>query len=643
MRKNFLKTSIAALAVSVSLAACSPANLTRPSETSSAAVSNVSYEDVDTASPGSAEQIRQANSDATTVNDEEWSLDDAKEYDGGDITEAGVYRISGKNPDIKVAAPDDAQVVLVLSDANVGDITVESADDVAIFTEGSNTTGAIYAEADLTLSGSGSLDVTAEGDEADGIVSKDDLVVLSGTIKVTAGDDGLRGTDSLTIKGGELKVTASNGDALKSTKDDDETKGWVRVTGGSIDATAGDDIISAATDVLLEGGKVSGTAKNKGINAGDFIIGEGTQVSLEAEDDAFHSDGAIRLTSGDIQVAAGDDGVHAEVAAVLDGANLTVSTSEEALEAGLITIAGGDLNLSASDDGINGSGSTTAEAGEEAIAANEASESSTATGDNTTTDDAPADMPEPPSGSNGEMPEPPSGADAAAGQGGPGGGAPGAGGMEDSGEQVNITGGNVTIKAEGDGLDSNGDATVSGGTVKVWGPTNDGNGALDVNGDLNVTGGTLLAVGSAGMAITPTADNGLGFVAANVSGSSGDTVTIEDSAGVEVISFTAEKDFGNVVYSSSNLTNGDTYKVTVAGSGTDSDSSAEAVAGETSSGMMGGSGDMGNGDNPAGQAPEQQQGQAPRQMPPAQDPRRRNEASEDSTADGEDNADTQSS
>lgn len=47
---------------------------------------------------------------------------------------------------------------------------------------------------------------------------------------------------------------------------------------------------------------------------------------------------------------------------------------------------------------------------------------------------------------------------------------------------LNLTGGRLTINAEGDGLDSNGDAVVSGGTVVVHGPRSNGNGALEVNG-----------------------------------------------------------------------------------------------------------------------------------------------------------------
>lgn len=50
----------------------------------------------------------------------------------------------------------------------------------------------------------------------------------------------------------------------------------------------------------------------------------------------------------------------------------------------------------------------------------------------------------------------------------------------------------------------------------VAGPTNSGNGALDVNGDFTVDGGTLVAAGSAGMVVSPSADSTQGWVSATL-------------------------------------------------------------------------------------------------------------------------------
>jgi hypothetical protein len=56
---------------------------------------------------------------------------------------------------------------------------------------------AVYSEADLQVNGSGTLEVTANA--ADGIVSKDELVIAGGSLVVTAADDALRGTDSVAV------------------------------------------------------------------------------------------------------------------------------------------------------------------------------------------------------------------------------------------------------------------------------------------------------------------------------------------------------------------------------------------------------------------------------------------------------------
>lgn len=50
--------------------------------------------------------------------------------------------------------------------------------------------------------------------------------------------------------------------------------------------------------------------------------------------------------------------------------------------------------------------------------------------------------------------------------------------------QIIINGGTITVDADGDGLDSNGNIFIKGGTTTVNGPTNAGNGALDY-GDNN--------------------------------------------------------------------------------------------------------------------------------------------------------------
>ena len=101
-------------------------------------------------------------------------------------------------------------------------------------------------------------------------------------------------------------------------------------------------------------------------------------------------------------------------------------------------------------------------------------------------------------------------------------------------------------------------------------------------GEFTVTGGEITAIGSSGMAETPDNTDGQGWLSANIDGSAGDTITVKDSTGAEIASFTSEKDFANVVFASDDITIGETYTVTVG------DTETEVTAGEATAGGMGG-------------------------------------------------------
>ena len=559
----------------------------------------------DTVNPPTAEQAIAANANASKVKDDEWSADAAidvtlsgssasvadgatgVDVDGSTvkITAAGVYRLKGTlQGQVLVQAPEDALVVLILDGATIDNsagpaIQVDSADDVAISLSGTNAVSdapsydenaeanaAIYAAADLTIGGTGTLKVTGNG--KDGITSKDDLYVMSGTLDVTAKDHGLKGKDSLTIADGTVTVKAG-GDGLKSDKADDATKGYVNLKGGTVTVEAGQDGIDATTDAILTGGTLNvtsgggadagkGTTSGKGIKAGTFLIVDGATVNANSGDDAIHSDGAVRLTSGKLELASGDDGIHANVAAVLDGADVNVSRSYEGLEGGLVTVSAGNVTLNATDDGINGSGATTVEAGVQ-LAAEKA---------------AAADA--------GEITE--------EGPGGPMGG----GSEEDTGEQVNLTGGTISVTAGSDSIDSNGSFTVSGGDIRVQGPSSGIEGIIDVNGTVRIDGGTMVAVGSAGQGLSPSTDGAQGWVAASASGTAGSTVGLKSADGTEVVSAQVAGDYSFVFITAPGISNGESYTVT-GGSG-----DVAATAGESAGGGMGG---PGGGGAPGGGGP----------------------------------------
>lgn len=74
--------------------------------------------------------------------------------------------------------------------------------------------------------------------------------------------------------------------------------------------------------------------------------------------------------------------------------------------------------------------------------------------------------------------------------------------------EINISGGTLrAYTTAGDGFDSNGTMTISGGDIEVWTANAADNQPLDADGGITVTGGTVLAAGSSsGMGLTLTAE-----------------------------------------------------------------------------------------------------------------------------------------
>ncbi|MBW6435455.1 carbohydrate-binding domain-containing protein [Actinoplanes hulinensis] len=459
------------------------------------------------------------------------------------VTVAGTYTVSGKLAGQIVVNAPDATVTLILDGAGItssetaaiaateveelvirlADGSVNTLADASSYADGADVNAALFSAGNLTVTGSGKLTVTGNGNDA--ITSKDGLLVESGTITVTAKDDGLRGKDYVVVNDGTVTVTAG-GDGLKADNDEDATAGYVAITGGTITLTSKGDGVDAVTDIVVTGGTLKVAAGGghtvqptddtsaKGLKAGVIQVLEGGTIVVSASDDAVHSDGAVHFNGAKVTVASGDDGVHAEGQQIIDGGTLNVASAVEGLEAAEFVLNKGTVHVVSSDDGINGAGGTT----------------STDTAD----------------------------------QGFPGGG-------EEAGDfSVTVNGGTLVIDSEGDGLDSNGTASITGGTVVVNGPQGDGNGALDVNGGFTISGGTLLAAGSAGMVVAPGTDSEQGWLSATLDSAveAGATVQITDGDGTVVATYVTTKTVRNVVFSSPAITSGQQYTVHTGGTAT---------------------------------------------------------------------------
>lgn len=450
------------------------------------------------------------------------------------ISTAGTYIVSGNLTDgsITVTTSENDKVQIVLNGVKIAcssgpAIDVQSADtcfitlaegtqnslsDGSVFTS-EDANACIYATCDLTINGSGSLDVS--GNYRHGVFSKDDLVVYGGSINVSAVEDGLNGKDSVKIGAGDISID-SGADGVKSSKSTNPEKGFVYVSGGSLSIDAEDDGIQAKTCLCIAGGS----------------------IEIDAVDDALYSDLEGTLNGGSTSVRSGDDAFHCETKLEVNDGSFVAETCSEGYEAEQVVVNGGDTNICALDDAMNASAADLSDDSESSDADTSTSTPSGESGANAVQPDgsigvpdassanadsneqqpntAPqgagqqdsATPPELPSddgaqgGQAGEAPSDLGQAPDAQGGMGRGGQAPGgqggAPGASDSNCLIQINGGKVVLDSQGDGVDSNGNVEINGGTLLVNGPSSDGDGAFDYDGEATISGGTVLMAGAVG-------------------------------------------------------------------------------------------------------------------------------------------------
>lgn len=462
------------------------------------------------------------------------------------ITDEGTYLLTGSLSDGQVIVDaDDKKVQLVLDSVDINCDTsaalyVKAADKVFVTLasdsentlsntndfvaiDDNNIDAVIFSKDDLTLNGSGTLTVTAK--YGHGIVSKDDLVITSGTYQITAAKHALSGQDSVRIADGILTLNAGT-DGIHSENTDDDAKGFIYIANGDI--------------------------------------------SITADSDGFDAEETLQVDGGNIEVYAGDDGLHSDDDLIITAGTINVTKSYEGLEGMTVTIEDGDISVVSSDDGINASGDGTSGESSQGGTPPEKPDDS----------DSTEDRPEPPNGfdkndnssadsnsdsnSDSKPADLPDGnAGRGDGNGGPGGDNSGpGGGMEEATDYnlIQISGGKIYINASGDGIDSNGNLTVTGGEIYVDGPTSGGDGALDCSGTALISGGTVIAVGSSGMAENFDSSSAQGSMITTVSDSmiTGD-ITLTDSEGNTIVSYSPSKEYSSVVISCADLKEGETY------------------------------------------------------------------------------------
>lgn len=561
-----------------------------------------------------------ADGSITLSPDGSTSTDASVRIDGQTVTiiQAGTYQIAGTLDDgaLIVESAENAKITLVLGGVNIknsigaaiqistaDDVTIELSEgttnvlqsgeevDIATATESEEASGgALQSKADLKIKGKGSL--TVLGYLNNGIHCTKDLKIKNGNISVTALGHGIKGKNSVTVSGGTVTVTSGK-DGITSDETENEEKGFVTIEDGEIIITSAGDGVSAETTLTVTGGVISiisgggsanaqqktdnmrdwwdfdnsasddNSASCKGLKAGKALVISGGSITIDAQDDALHTDGDMTISGGECILSTGDDGAHAALSlTVLDG-KITVLTSYEGLEANQITLAGGELDITASDDGINANGGSDGFSGGFGGGfGGRRSDMNSQSGDMTPPDNS--NMQTPPDGNapSGNPPTMP-GQDAAD--------STTTDDTTDKQPVLLITGGKITVNADGDGLDSNGDLRVEGGDITINGPANGGNGAIDIgteNGGVGfISGGTLIALGASSMAENfDSTSTQCAFLVTMNSFGAGETITITDSQGNVLYTGLTVKSANSVVFSSADLVVGETYTVTIGSS-----------------------------------------------------------------------------
>lgn len=298
------------------------------------------------------------------------------------ITEGGVYVFDGiYNQTITVNAPDqDVEIVLVNAYISVTSgpaILVLDADDVTIsvpegttsyisdteihpLVEDEDYNSVIYSLSDIEFNGTGTLDITANYNNA--IYTKDDAKFSDLTLKISSVDDGIIGKDYVAIKDATIEINA-DGDGIASTNEGDDDKGFVYIKSGTLTIDAGKDAIQSENDMIIYDGDFTLTSGDDGLQSNDKILIGGGTFEIDATGDAINSVNDLVIYGGDFTINTDDDALHSDNYLLIEGGTILVESSYEGLEAYQIDINGGTINVTASDDGINATTGGTQEHG----------------------------------------------------------------------------------------------------------------------------------------------------------------------------------------------------------------------------------------------------------------------------------------
>ncbi len=440
---------------------------------------------------------------------------------------------------------------------------------------------AMKCDSTLYISG-GSINITVEGDQSKGLDSGQEVMITGGILDITTtggvvlepyglGYDpsyctAIKADNEVLIESCTITINTS-GIAGRGISCDSlivMNSGTVEITSSGDGNTYTDELgetdvyhgpcIKADYDLTVTGGELTlnhSGAAGKGISAGD--INFGTAVSVPVVN--------VTTTGADVVISKGgfskpgpppdpDPEESAEAKAVrandtvtIENGDITISSADDGIKATTgVYINGGTLNITNSYESIEApniiinDGNITVNAEDDALNATY-----------------------------------------------------GSGGEENDGSNLTINGGYFCGKSNGDTVDSNGNFTMNGGVLVAHGAPAEPELGMDVNGNFLVNGGFMVVSEihsfMSEVPLTSSVQNSA-ILTTSWSISAGTLFHIENTSGTSLLTFAPASGYTSIIFSSSDLNTGTSYRVYTGGSCSGSETNGLYTGGTYSGGTL---------------------------------------------------------
>ena len=437
------------------------------------------------------------------------------------ITSAGIYNLTGSLSDgqVIVNTDDDDIVRLILNGVDLNCST-----NAPIYVLSAEKAMIVLADnsENYVTDGTSYIFENPEDDEPNAaIYSKSDLTIYgNGTLTVEGNyNDGITSKDGLIITSGTININ--------SVDDGIRGKDYLIVKDGSI---------------TVEDAGVGIKSDNEDDTSKGYITIETGEINITTGGEAIEAEKDVEITLGEIVLSSGGKGIDGTISVIIDGGNFTINSVDDAIHSnGFITINDGSFVISSDDDAIHADYDLVINDGDINIT-NSYEGIESAEGDITI------------NGGEIHIVSSDDGINSAA----------------NGNNYIYINGGYIVIDAEADCFDSNGSMEISGGTVFVSSSGVRGGTIVDCD-SYTLDGGFMVGLSASSQhTANPSTSSDQYSLVIDFSSSQqeGTLIHIQDSDGVDILTYEPTKEYEAFIFSSSDFVSGSTYDVYLGGSST---------------------------------------------------------------------------